>query len=107
MVVVLLIVAKVKIQIIGDYSLFDKMIKRVSMVVPVRCLMLGLSGILCMGTFTMSTRPHYWSIPKYIKRSILSLPSFYFRTYMELKEPGGTLINILTTIISIENRAAK
>nr|POF19491.1 hypothetical protein CFP56_30436 [Quercus suber] len=26
---------------------------------------------------------------------------------MELKEPGGTLINILTTIISIENRAVE
>ena len=26
---------------------------------------------------------------------------------MELKEPSGTLINILTTIISIENMAAE
>ena len=26
---------------------------------------------------------------------------------MELKEPGGTLINILTTIISIENMSAE
>ena len=46
-------------------------------------------------------------IPNYIKRSILCLHGFYFRTYMELKEPGGTLINILTTIISIENMAVE
>ena len=83
------------------------MIKRVSIIVHVRCLMLGLNGILHMGTFTMSTQPHYWSIPKYIKSSILCLHSFYFRSYMELKEPGGTLINIQTTIKSIENRVAK
>ena len=79
------------------------MTKGVSITVVVRFLMLGLSRILHMGTFTMSTQPHCWSIlnPKvYYKINSLL---FYFRAYMELKEPSGTLINILTNIKSIEN----
>ena len=34
--------------LISVFALFDKVIKRVFIIVPVRCLMLGLSGILHM-----------------------------------------------------------
>ena len=46
MMVVLLIVAIY----IPVFDLFNKMIKRVSIIVLVRCLMLGLNGILHMGS---------------------------------------------------------
>ena len=46
MVVVLLIMA-ISISV---FALFNKVIKRVFIIVPMRCLMLGLNGILHMGS---------------------------------------------------------